>query len=169
MIDLERERKGGLPMQCPKCRAAMPNGAKYSTECGPNPPRPARLPPPRPPARPRPPPPRRRPPPMRRPRRRRSSRTGWKEYIFIFLFALGGGAIVNLIDSLQFFTGSILGDDVEILYAYYPLLKVLNLAFALILVTTQSSQSTRATGWRSSAKMDRPAFMCSTLCNSPWC
>ena len=21
-------------MQCPKCRAAMPNGAKYCTECG---------------------------------------------------------------------------------------------------------------------------------------
>ena len=60
---------------------------------------------------------------------------GMKWYKFLIYFALWAGAIVNLIDSLQFFTGSILGDDVEILYAYYPLLKVLNLAFALILVT----------------------------------
>lgn len=123
-------------MQCPKCRAAMPNGAKYCTECGaklpvqpdsvPNVPQPAIQEAPAyeaqpvmteaPPAQELPP-------------------CGMKWYKFLIYFALWAGAIVNLIDSLQFFTGSILGDDVEILYAYYPLLKVLNLAFALILVT----------------------------------
>ena len=30
-------------MQCPKCRAAMPNGAKYCTECGAKKPEKARL------------------------------------------------------------------------------------------------------------------------------
>ena len=122
-------------MQCPKCRAAMPNGTKYCTECGaklpiqpdsvPNVPQPAVQEAPAyetqsvitkaPPAQ------------ELQPR-------GMKWFKFLIYFALWAGAIVNLIDSLQFFTGSILGDDVEILYAYYPLLKVLNLAFALILV-----------------------------------
>ena len=129
-------------MQCPKCRAAMPNGAKYCTECGaklpvqpdsvPNVPQPtiqeAPAYPPRPVVT-------EAPPAASGPRLAPQDapvRLGW--YKFLIYFALWAGAIVNLIDSFQFFTGSILGNDVEILYAYYPLLKVLNLAFALILV-----------------------------------
>lgn len=123
-------------MQCPKCRAAMPNGAKYCTECGaklpvqpdsvPNVPQPAIQEAPAYEAQPV---------MTEAPPAQELQPCGMKWYKFLIYFALWAGAIVNLIDSLQFFTGSILGDDVEILYAYYPLLKVLNLAFALILVT----------------------------------
>ena len=123
-------------MQCPKCRAAMPNGAKYCTECGaklpvqpdsvPNVPQPAIQEAPAYEAQPV---------MTEAPPAQELQPFGMKWYKFLIYFALWAGAIVNLIDSLQFFTGSILGDDVEILYAYYPLLKVLNLAFALILVT----------------------------------
>ena len=123
-------------MQCPKCRAAMPNGAKYCTECGaklpvqpdsvPNVPQPAIQEAPAYEAQPV---------MTVAPPAQELQPCGMKWYKFLIYFALWAGAIVNLIDSLQFFTGSILGDDVEILYAYYPLLKVLNLAFALILVT----------------------------------
>lgn len=123
-------------MQCPKCRAAMPNGAKYCTECGaklpvqpdsvPNVPQPAIQEAPTYEAQPV---------MTKAPPAQELQPCGMKWYKFLIYFALWAGAIVNLIDSLQFFTGSILGDDVEILYAYYPLLKVLNLAFALILVT----------------------------------
>lgn len=123
-------------MQCPKCRAAMPNGAKYCTECGaklpvqpdsvPNVPQPAIQEAPAYEAQPV---------MTEAPPAQELQPCEMKWYKFLIYFALWAGAIVNLIDSLQFFTGSILGDDVEILYAYYPLLKVLNLAFALILVT----------------------------------
>lgn len=122
-------------MQCPKCRAAMPNGAKYCTECGaklpvqpdsvPNVPQPAIQ---EAPAY------EEQPVMTEAPPAQELQPCEMKWYKFLIYFALWAGAIVNLIDSLQFFTGSILGDDVEILYAYYPLLKVLNLAFALILV-----------------------------------
>lgn len=122
-------------MQCPKCRAAMPNGAKYCTECGaklpvqpdsvPNVPQPAIQEAPAYEAQPV---------MTEAPPAQELQPCEMKWYKFLIYFALWAGAIVNLIDSLQFFTGSILGDDVEILYAYYPLLKVLNLAFALILV-----------------------------------
>ena len=123
-------------MQCPKCRAAMPNGAKYCTECGtklpvqpdsvPNVPQPSIQEAPAYEAQPV---------MTEAPPAQELQPCEMKWYKFLIYFALWAGAIVNLIDSLQFFTGSILGDDVEILYAYYPLLKVLNLAFALILVT----------------------------------
>ena len=122
-------------MQCPKCRAAMPNGAKYCTECGtklpvqpdsvPNVPQPSIQEAPAYEAQPV---------MTEAPPAQELQPCEMKWYKFLIYFALWAGAIVNLIDSLQFFTGSILGDDVEILYAYYPLLKVLNLAFALILV-----------------------------------
>ena len=123
-------------MQCPKCRAAMPNGAKYCTECGtklpvqpdsvPNVPQPSIQEAPAYEAQPV---------MTEAPPAQELQPCEMKWYKFLIYFALWAGAIVNLIDSLQVFTGSILGDDVEILYAYYPLLKVLNLAFALILVT----------------------------------
>ena len=123
-------------MQCPKCRAAMPNGAKYCTECGaklpvqpdsvPNVPQPSIQEAPAYEVQPV---------MTEAPPAQELQPCEMKWYKFLIYFALWAGAIVNLIDSLQFFTGSILGDDVEILYAYYPLLKVLNLAFALILVT----------------------------------
>ena len=130
-------------MQCPKCRAAMPNGAKYCTECGaklpvqpdsvPNVPQPSIQEAPAYEAQPV----MTEAPPVTTQDPRLAPqdapvRLGW--YKFLIYFALWAGAIVNLIDSLQFFTGSVLGDDVEILYASYPLLKVLNLVFALLLV-----------------------------------
>ena len=114
----------------------MPNGAKYCTECGtklpvqpdsvPNVPQPSIQEAPAYEAQPV---------MTEAPPAQELQPCEMKWYKFLIYFALWAGAIVNLIDSLQFFTGSILGDDVEILYAYYPLLKVLNLAFALILVT----------------------------------
>ena len=119
-------------MQCPKCRAAMPNGAKYCTECGaklpvqpdsvPNVPQPAIQEAPAYEAQPV---------MTEAPPAQELQPCGMKWYKFLIYFALWAGAIVNLIDSLQFFTGSILGDDVEILYAYYPLILVTYAVFAI--------------------------------------
>ena len=103
-------------MQCPKCRAAMPNGAKYCTECGtklpvqpdsvPNVPQPSIQEAPAYEAQPV---------MTEAPPAQELQPCEMKWYKFLIYFALWAGAIVNLIDSLQFFTGSILGDDVEIL------------------------------------------------------
>lgn len=121
-------------MQCPKCRAAMPNGAKYCTECGtklpiqpdsvPNVPQPAVQEAPVYEARPV---------VTEAPPVQELQPRGMKWFKFLIYFALWMAALYNLVDSLQFFTGSVLGSDAELIYLYYPLLKVLNLIFGFYL------------------------------------
>ena len=114
-------------MQCPKCRAAMPNGAKYCTECGaklpvqpdsvPNVPQPAI---------------------QEAPAyevqpvmteaasavQERPVKLKW--FKFLIYFALWSGGILTALYSFAYFTGTVLGIgiDAELVYSYYPLLRV---------------------------------------------
>ena len=140
-------------MQCPKCRAAMPNGAKYCTECGaklpvqpdsvPNVPQPAIQEAPAYEAQPV----------MTEAAsavQERPVKLKW--FKFLIYFALWSGGILTALYSFAYFTGTVLGIgiDAELVYSYYPLLRVFHI--------TASLRSIRATGWRSSAGMARPVF-----------
>ena len=117
-------------MQCPKCRAAMPNGAKYCTECGakllvqpdsvPNVPQPAIQEAPAYEAQPV----------MTEAAsavQERPVKLKW--FKFLFSFALWSGGILTALYSFAYFTGTVLGIgiDAELVYSYYPLLRVFHI------------------------------------------
>ena len=148
-------------MQCPKCRAAMPNGAKYCTECGaklpvqpdsvPNVPQPAIQEAPAYEAQPV----------MTEAAsavQERPVKLKW--FKFLIYFALWSGGILTALYSFAYFTGTVLGIgiDTELVYSYYPLLRVFHISAVWKTSPTASLRSTRATGWRSSAGMARPVF-----------
>ena len=117
-------------MQCPKCRAAMPNGAKYCTECGaklpvqpdsvPNVPQPAIQEAPAYEAQPV----------MTEAAsavQERPVKLKW--FKFLIYFALWSGGILTALYSFAYFTGTVLGIgiDAELVYSYYPLLRVFHI------------------------------------------
>ena len=117
-------------MQCPKCRAAMPNGAKYCTECGaklpvqpdsvPNVPQPAIQEAPAYEAQPV----------MTEAAsavQERPVKLKW--FKFLIYFALWSGGILTALYSFAYFTGTVLGIgiDTELVYSYYPLLRVFHI------------------------------------------
>ena len=117
-------------MQCPKCRAAMPNGAKYCTECGaklpvqpdsvPNVPQPAIQEAPAYEAQPV----------MTEAAsavQERPVKLKW--FKFLIYFALWSGGILMALYSFAYFTGTVLGIgiDAELFYSYYPLLRVFHI------------------------------------------
>lgn len=117
-------------MQCPKCRAAMPNGAKYCTECGaklpvqpdsvPNVPQPAIQEAPAYEAQPV---------MTEAPPAQELQPCGMKWYKFLIYFALWSGGILTALYSFAYFTGTVLGIgiDAELFYSYYPLLRVFHI------------------------------------------
>ena len=117
-------------MQCPKCRAAMPNGAKYCTECGaklpvqpdsvPNVPQPAIQEAPAYEAQPV----------MTEAAsavQERPVKLKW--FKFLIYFALWSGGILTALYSFAYFTGTVLGIgiDTELVYSYYPLQRVFHI------------------------------------------
>lgn len=117
-------------MQCPKCRAAMSNGAKYCTECGaklpvqpdsvPNVPQPAIQEAPAYEAQPV----------MTEAAsavQERPVKLKW--FKFLIYFALWSGGILTALYSFAYFTGTVLGIgiDAELVYSYYPLLRVFHI------------------------------------------
>lgn len=117
-------------MQCPKCRAAMPNGAKYCTECGaklpvqpdsvPNVPQPSIQEAPAYEAQPV---------MTEAPPAQELQPCGMKWYKFLISFALWAGGILTALYSFAYFTGTVLGIgiDAELVYSYYPLLRVFHI------------------------------------------
>ena len=125
-------------MQCPKCRAAMPNGAKYCTECGaklpvqpdsvPNVPQLTVQEAPAASARPvvTDAPPTAAQGPRLAPQ---DAPVKMKWFKFLIYFALWAGGILSILSSFNYLTGTILGvdSDAELIYAYYPLLRALHM------------------------------------------
>ena len=111
-------------MQCPKCRAAMPNGAKYCTECGaklpvqpdsvPNVPQPAIQ---------------EAPAYEAQPVMTEAASAVQEWFKFLIYFALWSGGILTALYSFAYFTGTVLGIgiDAELVYSYYPLLRVFHI------------------------------------------
>lgn len=83
-----------------------------------------------------------------------------KWFKFLIYFALWSGGILTALYSFAYFTGTVLGIgiDAELVYSYYPLLRVFHIFAVWKTSPTASLRSTRATGWRSSAGMARPVF-----------
>lgn len=129
-------------MQCPKCRASMPNGARYCTECG------AKL-----PSQPDSVPNVAQPiiretaynespsvgteaPPVTaqgaRPSQNAPVKLGW--FKFLTKFSLWASAVANIANAVQFFTGSELGtsEEVSLMYSFFPMMKVLNIFYGLL-------------------------------------
>ena len=129
-------------MQCPKCRAAMPNGAKYCTECGaklpvqpdsvPNVPQLTVQEAPAASARPvvTDAPPTAAQGPRLAPQ---DAPVKMKWYKFLTSFALWAAALINLYQVYEFSSDAFSG-DFELIYSYLPLLKVLNITVTVYLL-----------------------------------
>lgn len=83
-----------------------------------------------------------------------------KWFKFLIYFALWSGGILTALYSFAYFTGTVLGIgiDAELVYSYYPLLRVFhifcgleNIAYGVFAIYTRYR-------WRSSAGMARPVF-----------
>lgn len=115
-------------MRCPNCNALMPRGTKFCTECGtrlpvqddltPNVPYQSQQPAPE--------------PAPTAPAATLEDFTGrMKWHKFLIYFALWLGALQNIGAAAANMTGSAYGDSVDYVYAFFPGLKILDVAFGI--------------------------------------